>query len=182
MSLSQVRDTYSWQGAIELGRLLAALADELPAAEDNGLARGLRKGMVELPATIAADVLASHDDKPARMLPVLRLIAAIDLIDRVYPALDTADAREALEKLFDRLSGPDFDERKNPPRPKPAAPEVKPEPPHPAPETVPVIPEAAPAPAPLPAVHHAEPHSADHDTNPALKVAVNSDGDDHQRR
>jgi hypothetical protein len=177
MALSKFRDTYAWQGAIELGPHLARIADELPASEDNGLARQLRQGMVELPAVIAVDIL--KDDGKAQMLPLLKLLAAVDLIDRVYPALDTADAREALEKLYGRISSPDFAERKNPPKPAPH--EQKPEPPRPAPETVPVIEGAAPQPLPAPAAPAHPPVAAhsDSDVNPALKVSVASD-DHHQ--
>jgi hypothetical protein len=179
MALSKFRDTYAWQGAIELGSHLARIADELPATEENGLARQLRKGMVELPATVANNVL--RDQKEADLLPLLKLLAAVDLIDRVYPALDTADTREALEHLFDRLSSADYDATKNPPKPKPAPHADQPEPPHPAPETVPVIETAAPPALPP---HHEPVHPPvaphhDGDVNPALKVSV-TPGEGHQ--
>jgi len=91
MKLSQYRSSSSWLGAIELGPKLMTLAEELPASEELGLSLQLRQIMVELPATIAADLLQGSSE--ARLLPVLKLLATLELIDRVYPALDTAGVR-----------------------------------------------------------------------------------------
>jgi len=68
------------------------LAEELPASEELGLSLQLRQIMVELPATIAADLL--RDVSEVRLMPVLKLLATLELIDRVYPALDTAGVKD----------------------------------------------------------------------------------------
>jgi hypothetical protein len=108
MTLSEYRETYSWQSAIALGPQLMQLAEELPASEENGLSFQLRSLMVELPSSIAADLLA---DRPATLTPVLKLIAAVELIDNVFPALDTAATQTSLEELTNRLASENFDER-----------------------------------------------------------------------
>ena len=56
--------------------------------------------MIELPAAAAHDQLRGTD---TRQRVALQLMAAIDMIDRVYPALDTADTRAGAEKLVGRL-------------------------------------------------------------------------------
>ena len=109
MALSEFRDTHSWQGAIELGPHIVRLAEDLPTAEAMGLSLQLRQSMVELPAAIAVDLLEGHSftRKPA----IMRLVAMLDLIDKIYPALDTAELRTTVEQLAERLSGKDFGEQ-----------------------------------------------------------------------
>ena len=107
MQLSEYKDTHSWQDAMRLGPHLMKLAEEMPATEELGLSWQLRQAMVEIPATIAADLV--HGNKPG-LMPLLKLVAALELIDKVYPALDTASAKAASDKLADRLLGEDFDE------------------------------------------------------------------------
>lgn len=178
MAFSEFRDTHSWKGAIELGPHLARLADELPAGEQMGLALQLREGMVNLASGIGLDLL--DGDTFTRRRHAVRLLATLDLIDHVYPALDTADARDGLDKLLERLTGPDFGQHKSgKPRAVAPAPAPRPEPPHPAPESVPVIPDAMAAPA-APVVPDPAPRIAqEHENNPALKIAVNAEPEDH---
>ncbi len=100
MTLSDYRQSHSWKGAIDLGPQLMSLAEELPAAEELGLSWQLRQLMVEVPAAIAADLMYSTD---SRRTPVLKLLAVLELIDRVYPALDTADTRKQADRLAEEL-------------------------------------------------------------------------------
>ena len=140
MTFSEYRETYSWQGAIELGPQLMRLAEELPAAEEMGLSLHLRQLMVELPASIAADLIKGRD---ASMASALKLLTVLELIDRVYPALDTAATRSAADTLAARLASGNFNERQGGPTPDPSAvpPETAPlhEPPA-APAATPVVP------------------------------------------
>jgi len=52
--------------------------------------------MVELPAAVAADLLSDGDTRTAI---VLSSPPPSELIDHVYPALDTAATRTAADKL-----------------------------------------------------------------------------------
>ncbi len=180
MTTREYRETYSWQGAIELGPKLLRLAEELPASEDHGLAYVLRELVVELPAMIAEDLINAT---PARLLPMLKLTAALELIDRVYPALDALAATESADKLMGMISSDKFDQKVAPTpapapelsdteitmTPAPEAPDVEaPEPaaqsePEPAPaEPEPVKPPPAPAPpAPTSVSIIAEPAAAE---------------------
>lgn len=101
MPLSDFRDTFAWREAIEMGPDLIQLAEQLPASEEMGLAYGIRKVMVELPAAIAYDLLEGNSY--SRKKPIARLAAMLDIIDKVYPALDTIEPRNKLEKLTDRV-------------------------------------------------------------------------------
>ena len=136
MTLSTYRNSPYWKAAIDLGSSVARLADELPAAEEFGMSAALRKSAVALPAAIATDLLEGSQAN-RRFRPVLKLAAALDLVDRVYPALDTAATRSALEALVEELSAGDFGAV------APAA-----STPAPAPVTVPVATEAPEVPAP----------------------------------
>lgn len=109
MPLSDFRDTYAWREAIELSPFLVNLAEQLPASEEHGLSLQLRQIMVRLPGAIAYDL--GESSSFSRKLHITRLAAILDIIDKVYPALDTAGARKSLEKLVDRVAGPGFGEQ-----------------------------------------------------------------------
>ena len=130
MTLSDYRSNPYWKAAVDLGPTLVRLADELPASEATGISQVLRLVAIELPAAIAADLM---DGGSTRQAPALKLAAAVELIDKVYPALDTAAGRSAVDALLEKLFASDFGGS------APAAPVVTPEP-------------AAPAPAPAPEV------------------------------
>src|SRR6266567_890814 len=100
VALANYRQSDSWKAALDLAPKLVALAEDLPASEEMGLSYRLKKIMIELPAAAAHDQLRGTD---TRQRVALQLIAAIDLIDRVYPALDTADTRTAAEILANKL-------------------------------------------------------------------------------
>jgi hypothetical protein len=103
MTLTDYRNTKAWQAAIELGPQLVRLAEELPAAEQVGLSMQLRQLMVELPAAIALDLL---NEGHTSLAVALRLGAALELIERVYPALDAGPARTAVAGLTERVNTP----------------------------------------------------------------------------
>ena len=144
MTFSEYRETYSWQNAIEIGPKLMRLAEELPAAEENGLSLHLRQLMIEVPAGIAADLLKGAD---AQLGCALKLVTVLEMIDQVYPALDTADTNNAADALLQRLASPSFAERQGGPSLSPALQEPAPEreAPTPAPADTPLLPAAAPA-------------------------------------
>jgi hypothetical protein len=150
VTLSDYRNTLSWKGAIELGPKLIRVAEELPASEEIGLSLQLRQLMVELPAAIAADMAGATD---TRQLTMYKLVAALELVDRVYPALDTGDTKTAVDKLAERLAGPNFAEGATSsaaPAPAPTS-EPTPEPEAPA-VSVPAEPAPAAEPAAAPTV------------------------------
>lgn len=97
MTLESIQQTYAWQEAIELARPISRLSEELPSHEQGGLVRTLQAAMVDLPASIGVDLLKGAR---TRMPVILRLEAALEIIDRVYPALDTLDVRAGLEQLL----------------------------------------------------------------------------------
>lgn len=105
MTISDYRETLSWQAAIELGRPLTILTEELPAQEDRGLIMALQSLMIELPAAIGSDLVAGTT---MRLGVIFRLQAALELIERVYPALDTAGPKNGLEALMVRTESAGF--------------------------------------------------------------------------
>ena len=131
MTFSQYRETYSWQNAIELGPKLMRLAEELPAAEENGLSLHLRQLMVDVPTAIAADLLKNRE---AKLEYALKLVTVLEMIDQVYPALDTADTKNAADALLQRLASPSFAERQGGPSLSPVLQEPAPEREAPTPE------------------------------------------------
>jgi hypothetical protein len=114
VTLNDYRECYSWQEAMELGRPLTKLTEDLPAQEERGLISSLQGLMIELPATIAVDLITNTN---SRLAVILRMQAALELIERVYPALDTAEPKTALERLIERCESPAFNEVHVPPAP-----------------------------------------------------------------
>ena len=100
------RETKAWQAALELGPRLMSLADDLPATEAMGLSWQLRHLAVDLPAVVADDLMR---DRQTRRLAILRLLTALELIDRVYPALDTVSIKRSTESLAELLTGEEFE-------------------------------------------------------------------------
>jgi len=98
--VTQYKESANWQAAINLGPKLIALADDMPASEQMGLGMQLRQIMVDLPAAVADDLLHGGN---TRHLQALKLVATLELIDRVYPALDTASTKTAADKLATQL-------------------------------------------------------------------------------
>ncbi len=107
MSQAEFRNSYSWQGALALGPKLVSLAEDLPAHEQTGLVMQISGLMIDLPAMVAHDLV---DGTALRFAPYYRLTAALELIERVYPALDAGEAKSDLETLGVRLASPSFTE------------------------------------------------------------------------
>lgn len=107
MSPAEFRKTYSWHAALDLGPELVSLAEDLPLHEQTGLVMQISELMIELPAMVAADLV---DGSTLRFGPFYRLTAALELIERVYPALDAGEAKSALEELGARLASASFTE------------------------------------------------------------------------
>ncbi len=107
MTLNDYRETYSWRAAIELGHPLTLLTEELPAQENSGLITALQSLMVDLPSAIAGDLISGTN---ARQTAYVRLQSVLELIERVYPALDTAESKTKLDELIARTESPAFAE------------------------------------------------------------------------
>ncbi len=141
MTLTESRSTHSWQEAIAIGPHLVTLAEALPSHESTGLVMQLASLMVEIPATITADLVRGGEQ---RFNPIFRLSAALELIERVYPALDGASVRTALDHLADRVASDHFADRVAPPAVAAAEhDEFEPSPPA-TPETVSITPTQMP--------------------------------------
>jgi hypothetical protein len=166
MPLSEYRNAYSWQEAINLGPGLIRLAEELPASEQMGLAWQLQQSMIELPASIAFDLLKDNSD--TSRMAALRLVAALELIEKIYPALDASEVREELDNLINRIKSDNFTEETGATSRIPAetTSHAAPAPATPAAPaaSVPVIPE--PAAAPEVAAPH-EAHSVQVEVQPS---------------
>ena len=107
MTLNDYRETYSWRAAIELGRPLTLLTEELPAQENSGLITALQSLMVELPSAIASDLIGGTNTRQAAYV---RIQSILELIERVYPALDTAESKTKLDELIERTESTAFAE------------------------------------------------------------------------
>lgn len=108
MAAADFKETQAWQSAMALAPALMELAEAMPATEELGLSWQLRQMMVEIPATVAADI--AQESEKVTMLPILKLVATLELVDKIYPALDTAKARSASDKLTERILSGHFDE------------------------------------------------------------------------
>jgi hypothetical protein len=115
----EYQNTHAWQQAIELSLQLQSLIEELPAEEKDSLIPLLRESMVNIPAKIAMALI--HDSQPD-MEAVLRLQTQLEIISRVYPAIEIGSQQDSLGELLERLSDGTFQELvPEEPKPEPAA-------------------------------------------------------------
>jgi hypothetical protein len=112
MTLSELRTSYAWHESLDLAPHLVRIAEQLPDSEMAGLAASLRELSANVPSAIAAELVAGA---PSALVQTLRAVATLEVIERVYPALDTATARAACDALAERVVGPDFAARIAPP-------------------------------------------------------------------
>lgn len=113
--MEHVKQAYAWQEAIELSKQLVAVCEEFSDADTNVLVFHLRQAVIDIPAGIAADLQAGSK---ASMAPMVRLATTLELVKRIYPGIETGDAEEQFEKLWQRMSSAAFAESKPKPAPK----------------------------------------------------------------
>jgi hypothetical protein len=106
--MDDVKKAYAWQEAIKLSQQLVAVCEEFSDPEANVLVWHLRQAVVDIPAGIAANLQAG--DK-ATMDSMVKLDTTLELVRRVYPGIETGEAEERFEQLWQRMSGKDFSER-----------------------------------------------------------------------
>ncbi len=107
MAFTDYQNTIAWNSALELGPKLTQLAEELPVAEQNGLAQALLCLALDLPTAIGIDIQTGSN---TRNEVLVRLQTALELTNRIYPALDIVSVERALEERIERFTGPNFSE------------------------------------------------------------------------
>ena len=108
MTLDNYRTTLAWHEALDLAPHLVRIAEQLPDGESAGLGARLRMLSTEIPGSIAADLVTGSQ---TALQVALHTAAALEVIEHVYPALDTAVARSATDELAARVQGPNFAEQ-----------------------------------------------------------------------
>jgi len=116
MTIDDIRKAYAWQEALKLSKELTKICEEFSDADTNVLVWHLRSSVVDIPAGIAADLQAG---RPATMEAVVKLVAALELVAKIYPAIETSGADEPLRQLLERMQSDGFSERE--PEPEEAA-------------------------------------------------------------
>jgi len=106
--MQDIKKAYAWQDALNLSKRLVQICEEFSDADTNVLVWHLRQAVVEIPATIAADLQANRG---ATMEPVVKLVAELELVHKIYPAIETGDADEQLQRLTERMQSDRFGER-----------------------------------------------------------------------
>lgn len=94
----------AWKEAIDLSKRVHGLIESLPSDEQSGLAASLNTVSVAIPTQIALDIM---HQRPADLTGVVGLQTQIELINQIYPALDTAEVEHAAANLLTRLQQPD---------------------------------------------------------------------------
>jgi hypothetical protein len=108
MAMQEIKKAYAWQEALNLSKRLVQICEEFSDADTNVLVWHLRQAVVEIPATIAADLQANRG---ATMEPVVKLGAELELVHKIYPAIETGDADDLLTGLTERMQSDRFGER-----------------------------------------------------------------------
>lgn len=106
--MDHIKKAYAWRESLELSKRLVQICEEFSDANSNVLVWHLRQAVVEIPATIAADL---QGNRGATMEPIVKLVAELELVKKIYPAIETGDADEQVEKLMGRMQSDGFGER-----------------------------------------------------------------------
>ncbi|HUC20433.1 MAG TPA: hypothetical protein VMR98_02990, partial [Candidatus Polarisedimenticolaceae bacterium] len=106
--MDDITKAYSWKDSLELSKQLVQLCEVFSDGDTNVLVWHLRQAVVEIPATIAADLSAN---RPANLEPSIKLMVGLELVHKIYPGIDTGNAEELLQKLLERLRSERFGER-----------------------------------------------------------------------
>lgn len=118
MNYINYKHSYAWQTAIDLIPLVNRLSDDLPAGEGDSLGGELRRTVIDLATGIAVTIMSGSAPK---LESAIRLETQLEVIRRVYPALDTSAVEQSLSSLLQRLQSDDYAEMKPlPPPPSPA--------------------------------------------------------------
>lgn len=76
------------------------LVESLPEDERSALAASLSETAVRIPTSVAMDLIKGES---AEVKAIVSLLTQIELVDRIYPALDTAEVQTAAQNLLVRL-------------------------------------------------------------------------------
>lgn len=114
--MDDYRLTYSWQGAVAFSAPLMRLCEELPTIEQFGLVAQIQEMAIELPASIACDIVTGSE---TRFVSLMRIEAALAVIDRIYPALDASSLMDYIDSLRTQLSANRLRETSRPERKHP---------------------------------------------------------------
>lgn len=117
--MDKVKNSYAWKESIELSLDLIRICEEFSDGDHNVLLSHLKNAVVDIPASIASDIKYSRG---ANLEPVIKLATELELVHRVYPAVDTRSAPEKVQKLLERMESNNFHEQ------IPAEPLTEPEP------------------------------------------------------
>lgn len=105
--MEDVRKAYVWQEAVQLSCELVRICEDFSDADRNVLVWHLRQAIVDIPAGIAADLSLKREPS---MEAVIKLDTELELVHRIYPAIDTGKAPEQLRSLMERMSAKGFSE------------------------------------------------------------------------
>lgn len=108
--MEDITKAYSWRDSLELSKQLVQLCEAFSDVETNVLVWHLRQAVVDVPATVAADLAAN---RPANLEPCIKLMAELELVRKIYPGIDTSSAEEHLHQLLDRMRSDRFGERES---------------------------------------------------------------------
>ncbi len=97
------RSFKAWEEAIDLSLLVHSLIESLPSDERSALATSLNAAAVNIPTSIALNLIHMQ---VADIRDLVSLQTQLELVDRIYPALDTAEVAETGQALLNRLQDP----------------------------------------------------------------------------
>jgi hypothetical protein len=116
--MEDVKKTYIWQDAVALAAQVVKVCEEFTQSDGNVLVWHLRQSAVDVPASIASDLISNHD---ASLQPLTKLGVELELVNKIYPAIDIEAAKIQLQKVMERIQSGAFAERQVEPAEETAA-------------------------------------------------------------
>ena len=93
-----------WEEAIVLATQVHNLIDSLPESERSSLAVSLNEAAVSLATSISISLAMSQ---PPVVTKAIALLTQLEMVNRIYPALDTAEVDAQAAKLLAKLEHED---------------------------------------------------------------------------
>jgi hypothetical protein len=117
--MEDIKKAAVWQEALDLASAVVQLCEQF-TDDQNVLAGHLRGLAIDIPASIASDL--SHKREP-NADPLVRCAIVLELVKKVYPAIDTEAVESGIENIMARIEKNTFTEVK---ASAPATPVVEP--------------------------------------------------------
>lgn len=96
-TLAEVTSLTQWKQALQISKEVLELCDGFSQSEQNFLVWQLRNSALAIPTLLATDLTSGKKAQPDA---IVKCATEIELVNRIYPAVDTDDLSDKLTQLL----------------------------------------------------------------------------------